>query len=86
MPPAPCTSGSTISPAMSSPRVARKPASAASPGGIAWQRQNDMLGQRAGEHRMHPVVGIAHRHGRECVAVIAALESDEARAARARRG
>ena len=44
----------------------------------AGRRSEDLLGQHACEHRVHPVVGIAHRHAPEGVAVVAAPDGEQA--------
>ncbi len=77
IPPAPCTSGSTISAgdAFGMPRQHQFERIAARR--IRRQIDDDMLRQRAAEHIMHPGIGIAHRHRAGGVAVIAALERDE---------
>jgi hypothetical protein len=49
---------------------------------IARQIGDDVLRQYTGEALVHAFVGIADRHGRECVAVIGALEGEEFAAAR----
>ena len=44
----------------------------------AGHRSEDLLGQHACEHRVHPVVGIAHRHAPKGVAVVAAPHGEQA--------
>ncbi|CFM10567.1 Uncharacterised protein [Bordetella pertussis] len=48
---------------------------------VARQRQHVVLGQQAAEHGVHPLVRVAHRHGAEGVAMVAAAKRHEARAA-----
>ena len=47
---------------------------------IARQSDDVLVRQHACEHRVHALLRVAYRHGRECVAVVAAQKSDEPRA------
>ncbi len=50
-------------------------------GRIARQVGDDLLRQRRPEPGVHALLGVAHRHGREGVAMVAAAEGDKAGAA-----
>ncbi len=86
MPPAPCTSGSTSMPAISLRVLGDEAVEGRGAVVVARQIDDVMLGQHAGEERMHALFGIADAHGGDGVAVIAALEGDEFRAAALRPG
>ena len=72
MPPAPCTSGSTMMPAISSACRSSSASSAASLASSRGRSSDELLGQEAGEQRVHAVLRIADRHRAGGVAVIAA--------------
>ena len=87
MPPAPCTSGSTMIPAISSACRSSTPIEAPpSLCVVARQVDDDVLGQQPAKQRVHAVVRIADRHRAGGVAVIAAVEGDEFAAPAACRG
>ncbi len=77
MPPAPCTSGSTMMPASSSACRSSTPDKRCDAFLVARQLDHDVLGQKPAKQRVHAVVWIAHRHRAGGVAVIAAAEGDE---------
>ena len=87
MPPAPCTTGSTITAASSSAwrsTSSRTPAAQrlVEPGVEAVRRAlgEDVLGEHAREHAVHPADRVAHGHRAERVAVVAAADRQQARA------
>ena len=97
MPPAPCSSGSTMTAAISSAccsksvRATRSaqathlgvvPSRSSRPGAAARRRARG----RAGVHAVHAAVGVAHAHRRERVAVVAAADREEPGAAACRPG
>ena len=86
MPPAPCTSGSTMMPAISSRVPRQHGSSAAALASSVGRSTMTCCGQHPGEQRVHALFRIADRHGAGGVAVIAAAERHEPRAAAARRG
>src|SRR6201994_1946839 len=87
MPPAPCTTGSTIT-AASSPEwrstSSRTPAAPRLVETVAEAVRRafgeDVLGEHAREHAVHPADRVAHGHRAERVAVVAAADRKQARA------
>ena len=87
MPPAPCSTGSTMTAAISSACCSNSgrglaPATPAAPGrrrrGRARRRprREDVRGHHAAVHRVHAALGVAHAHRREGVAVVAAADGE----------
>ena len=87
MPPAPCSTGSTttaaISPACSAYRLRVVRSHATSSGSSAGRStpagragREDLLGQHSGEERVHPADRVADAHRRERVAVVAAADGE----------
>ncbi len=68
------------SPASLAPCRSSAASSAADDASSRGRSQMSCVGHRALEQGVHPLLRIAHRHGRESVAVIAAPERQEARA------
>ena len=83
MPPAPCSSGSTMIPASSCACVAARcrtsSAQVCDVGRSSTWRSvgEDLLGEHLGEHRVHPADGVAHAHAPERVAVVAAAHGQQ---------
>ena len=80
MPPAPCTTGSTITPASSCAcaRTSRRTSAAHSSSHTAGGRgAKTCSAQRPREQRVHPADGVADRHRAERVAVVAAADGQQ---------
>ena len=76
MPPAPCTSGSTTMPAISSACCSSRRRERGGARLVGRQVDDEVLGQETVEQAVHAGVRIADRHRAGGVAVIAAAEGD----------